>query len=130
MNPTNSLRIAIYFIVAVMTSNCGNTSSSSQDTQVCKIYYDENLAFEEMMFNHVKSNPYCPVYQVFVDSEDQYGNTIWKRYYTCTDFTKEEYEEMLKYKTIHAYLQNVPGRTTNERGNLVNKWTFVDDKEK
>ena len=119
-------RFLISFIIStlVVCLACSSPSSQSEIHQECDLYANESISIHEQFFNHVKSNPYCQQYNYLIDSEDEYGKTIWKKFYICTDFTKEEYEEMRKYETWQAYDINVPGRIKNERGNLADKYNF------
>ena len=100
--------IVVFFSISPIISGVENLITifdNPSKTESCNLYYDRNTNQYILLFNHVKNNPYCEKYTVFMDYEDNYGNVSWKPWSVVTDFSKEEYDEIRKYQ---YYSKNVP----------------------
>jgi hypothetical protein len=98
-------------VSSILISSILISCSQSSDSSNCEIkgdFYHKNR--EEVLFDYVKDNEYCSKYTLYSGlEEDKYGKKIWEPEFSV-ELTKEEYEEMRKYRDIFDYTSANPGK--------------------
>jgi hypothetical protein len=107
MKQRNNILILTCFLASLTLISC----SQSSDTNNCDIKgdcYKKNPV--EILFDHVKDNEYCSKYTIYCGlAEDKYGKKIWEAS-SYVELTKEDYDEMRKYRDIFDYTSANPGK--------------------
>jgi|GEM_PF-4126233 hypothetical protein len=107
MKHRNIRWVVISFILSLILNSCSQSSNSSNCDIKGDCYYKNA---PEILFDYVKENDYCSRYTLYCGlDEDKYGKKIWEAT-SYVELTKEEYEEMRKYRDIFDYTSANPGK--------------------
>ena len=97
----------ISFILSLTLNSCSQSSNTSNCDIKGDFYYKNAV---EILFDYVKENEYCSRYTLYAGlEEDKYGKKIWEAT-SYVELTKDEYEEMRKYRDIFDYTSANPGK--------------------
>jgi hypothetical protein len=109
---TQLLMVAIICLLNSCSAG-SDLESTNNDTIVFQVGDNDNIDW--LLFEHTKKNPYAKVYKFQEQEYDDYGNPHWVDWWIIDDFSKEEYEEMVKYADYFTYYDKVQNNSVKNR---------------